>query len=213
MTGFFRRYTNFTIFLLTMLLTGGVAATLVPPARALLIGFDAGALLFLALSARLFDRAGAARLRQRAAENEPDHGWLTLFALVVVAVVLTAVGTELSGRGGRQAAGIALGAGTLSLAWLFANLLAAIHYAHLWYSEAEGGDAGGIAFPGGDTTPDYWDFAYFAFTIGMTFQVSDAVITARPVRRAALLHAVIAFLYNIAVIALSVSLIASVLGG
>lgn len=213
MSDFVRRYANFTAFLLALIVAGSVAAALVPPPRALLIGFDAGAIVFLALSARLFGRADAARLRTRAAENEPDHGWLTLFALVLVAVVLTAVATELSGGGGRQATGIALGAGTLSLAWLFANLLAAIHYAHLWYRDDGGSDAGGIAFPGGDTAPDYWDFAYFAFTIGMTFQVSDTEITAKPVRRAALLHAVLAFLYNIAIIALSVSLIASLLGG
>ena len=208
MTGFLRRHLNFAAFAAVMVPVAGGSALVLHPARSLLIGFDAGALVFMLLTAAMFNATDDSRMRLRVAQNEPDHAWLSIFALVVIAVVFTSVWVELSGSGGRHhGAGVALGAATLALAWLFTNTLAALHYAHLWYSPR----GGGIDFPGENATPDYWDFAYFAFTIGMTFQVSDAQITTRPVRRAALLHAAIAFFYNIAVVALSVSLIAAVL--
>jgi uncharacterized membrane protein len=110
---------------------------------------------------------------------------------------------------------------TLLLAWLFSNLLFALHYAHEFYApgdlsdddgrgDGEKQDSGGLQFPG-DGLPDYGDFAYYSFVLGMTFQVSDVQITARPMRRLALYHALVAFLFNIIVVALSVSLISNML--
>ena len=207
MIAFLRRHLNFAAFAAVMVPVAGGLTLMMDAAQSLLIGFDAGALVFMVLTAAMAGSSDGVQMRKRVAQNEPDHTWLSLFALIVVTVVLTSVWVELSNASGRRGAGVALGAVTLALAWLFANTLATLHYAHLWYSEK----GGGVDFPGNLPNPDYWDFAYFAFTIGMTFQVSDAQITTRSIRRAALAHAIIAFFYNIAVVALSVSLIAAVL--
>jgi len=94
--------------------------------------------------------------------------------------------------------------------WAMVHTVFAFHYAHLFYDDDEDGvekQAGGLEFPGEDD-PDYLDFAYFSFVIGMTFQVSDVEISARKMRRIGLLHGIIAFLLNTFVVALTINLIA-----
>ena len=93
--------------------------------------------------------------------------------------------------------------GTLLLTWFFTNTVYALHYAHLYYSSRDGNDAGGIDFPG-TKTPDYLDFVYFSFTLGMTFQTSDTAITSRTIRRIATAHSFAAFVFNIGVIAFTI---------
>ncbi len=85
------------------------------------------------------------------------------------------------------------------------NTIFALHYAHEFYGDW-GGKGSGLDFPG-TREPDYWDFFYFAFVIGMTFQVSDVQITSRRIRRLALFHALIAFAFNTAIVALSINII------
>ncbi|GGE03466.1 membrane protein [Polymorphobacter glacialis] len=212
---FFRRYTAFTAFALVTAATTALLTLALPPSRAFLAGYDCGALAFLIIIAIRFNTANPAAMRSKAVENEPDHAAMVAIALLVVAVIFVAVWVELSGRSGRDAVGISLAAATLILAWLFANTLFASHYAHVWYLPAEtgSGDLGGLDFPGGDTDPDYWDFSYYAFVLGMTFQVSDVEVTSKRLRRLTLGHAVLAFFFNIAVVAISINLVASVLGG
>lgn len=202
-----RRFPHYAAF--AGVLAAGLALLLPGLGRdvALLLAFDAAVLAFLvALGLRM---RGATPARLSAAAAEPGHAVLRGIALLVVAVVLTAVAAEL-GHDSRETGGLLLAAGSLSMAWLFANALFALHYMHLCYRP--GPAQGGLSFPGSETHPDFWDFAYFAFTVGMTFQVSDVVITARPIRRLVLAHGLLAFAFNIAVIALTVSLVASALG-
>lgn len=211
-----RRYASFTAFALITVLVTLALARMLHPAPALLAGFDCGVIVFLTLIARRYGAASPDTMRARAADNEPDHHTLIAIALLVVGVIITAVWIELSSSSGRDPAGIILAAVTLVLAWLFANTLFALHYAHVWYLPATKDGQQGLAFPGGDpatgdASPDFWDFTYFAFVLGMTFQVSDVVITAKRMRRLALVHAMLAFVFNIAVIALSVSLVAAAL--
>ncbi|MEY2884122.1 MAG: hypothetical protein RL490_1846 [Pseudomonadota bacterium] len=205
-----RRYPHFIAFAALTLLITAVLLPFLPPARALLIGFDSGAAVFLIALLRIFRRDRAEAMRRRAAGNEPDHHVLTGLALFIVGVVVTAVWVELARDGGRH--GVALAALSLALAWTFANSLFAIHYAHVYYLRGPNGDRGGLEFPGADTTPDYWDFTYYAFVLGMTFQVSDVQITSGHMRRLALAHGLLAFFYNIGVVALSVSVVASLFG-
>ena len=101
---------------------------------------------------------------------------------------------------------IALIIATLLIAWLFSNMVYALHYAHLFYSQDKGGDVGGLDFPG-DGDPDYGDFIYFAFTLGMTFQTSDVAIPGRPIRRTAILHCFAAFVFNIGVLAFTINVL------
>ncbi len=99
--------------------------------------------------------------------------------------------------------------GTLALCWLFANTVYATHYAPVYYSQtASGGDTAGLVFPG-CTEPDYGDFIYFAFTLGMTFQTSDIAIENRRLRCTVTLHSLAAFVFNLGVVAFTIN----VLGG
>jgi uncharacterized membrane protein len=94
---------------------------------------------------------------------------------------------------------------TVALAWTMTHTAFTFRYAHLYYREdAEG--VGGVNMPG-DSPPAYFDFAYFAFTIGMCFQVSDVCVTSHQIRRAVLLHAVISFAYNSVILAFVLNLV------
>ncbi len=95
---------------------------------------------------------------------------------------------------------------TLFLSWLFTNSVFALHYAHLYYLANEAGDRGGLAFPN-TSEPSYWDFAYFSFTLGMTFQTSDVAITGSHMRKVVLTQSTAAFVFNIGVIAFTVNTI------
>lgn len=149
-------------------------------------------------------------MRTRAAAE--DNGrWGFLFSSIALsAVVLIALFAELHASGRGDLLEITLAASSLVLSWLFMNTMFALHYAHRYYS-SQSPDAlrhvAALEFPG-DEEPDYWDFAYFAIVIGMTFQVSDVQIRSRHLRRLALLHSIIAFFFNVVILALSINLIA-----
>jgi uncharacterized membrane protein len=182
---------------------------------ALLIGYDIGALLFLGLLVARFRTGDAATMRARAVANDPDHATLVMLVLAIIAVVATAVTLELVHARGSNGFGVMLAAATLTISWVFTNAIFTLHYAHLYYLPARSAgkhEAGGLKFPGNEPTPDYWDFAYFAFVLGMAFQVSDVEVHARPMRRLVLAHSLIAFVFNIAVVALSVNLVATAVG-
>lgn len=187
-----------------------VASVLLSPevgmTRGILTGFDGAALLFIGSLVPLLRQGQAAKMRRRAARNDANRTVLLVFCGIVLFVVLVAVGGELRGRS--SVVTIALVVGTLILAWLFSNIVYALHYAHLFYSAGEKGDAGGLQFP--DTAePDYWDFLYFSVTLGMTFQTSDVSIASRRMRRVVTGQCLAAFIFNLGVIAFTVN----VLGG
>ena len=98
----------------------------------------------------------------------------------------------------------------MMLSWAMVHTTLAFHYAHIYYDDDETGtrkNAEGLEFPG-EKNPDYLDFAYFSFVIGMTFQVSDVQITNKILRRLVLLHGLLSFLLNTFVVALTINLIA-----
>jgi uncharacterized membrane protein len=102
------------------------------------------------------------------------------------------------------------GVATIVCSWLLVHTVFALRYAHVYYTEPEGG----IDFktqPRGTEDPDYLDFAYTAFTVGMTFQVSDTDITRREMRRQVLRHALISFLFGAVILATTVNVIATLL--
>jgi uncharacterized membrane protein len=97
---------------------------------------------------------------------------------------------------------------TLVLAWAFANAVYTLHYAHLYYTADDGGeDMAGLDFPGGRKEPDYADFTYFAFTLGIALQTSDVCITSPGIRRTVTIHCIAAFVYNLGVLALAVNIL------
>lgn len=176
----------------------------------IMIGFDVAAFVFLALCAPLLFDTKAEVMRRHAAENDANRVVLLAITVTVTLVVLTTVGMVLLQSQSPPPAAIALIVGTLVLAWLFSNVVYALHYAHIFYRKDEkgGGDCGGIDMPG-TREPDYWDFVYFSFTLGMTFQTSDTAITAGVYRRVVIFHCLAAFIFNIGVLAFTIN----VLGG
>ncbi len=96
---------------------------------------------------------------------------------------------------------------TIALSWAAVHTTFALHYAHDYYRHPPGG----LQFPSGDKEDhaDYWDFVYFSFVIGMTAQVSDVGITDKTIRRTATAHGIVSFIYNTALLALTVNIAAS----
>ena len=175
--------------------------------RGTMAAFDIAAVLFLATVATLFGNATAERMRRYADENDANRAVLLAFSGTILIVVLVAVAKELQGK--TDLVAVLISVTTLVLAWLFSNMVYTLHYAHLYYSDDEkGADSKGLDFPSCDE-PDYWDFAYFAFTLGMTFQTSDVEITSRRVRKVALGQCMAAFVFNIGVLAFTINVLGS----
>jgi uncharacterized membrane protein len=176
-------------------------------ATCVLIGWDVGVALYLSLVAHLISGSDVRGIRERAAHE--DEGRLTILALTVSAALasLGAIVAQLGSTVGatRRPPHVALAALTIILSWAFIHTIFALHYAHEFYDET----AGGMSFPGGDPEPDYWDFVYFSFVIGMTSQVSDVAVTSRAIRRTVGVHGVVSFVFNAALLALSVNIAAS----
>jgi len=192
-----------------VIFAGGLAILIPSLGRGLgtMAAFDIASALFLLLVAPLL-RSKASDMRRFAQENDANRALLLGLTATVSLVVLVSVASEMaSGKGDPLTT--ALLVVTLVLAWLFSNSVYALHYAHLYYSaDGKGGDSGGITIPGCDE-PDYWDFVYFSFTLGMTFQTSDVEITSWRIRRISTGHCLAAFVFNIGVLAFSIN----VLGG
>jgi len=176
----------------------------------LALAFDGAATVFLASLWPIARERDAKALRVHASQNDANRVLVLIITTVATTVVLAAISGELQAVGEGDVVAAAKLVVTLLLIWLFANSVYALHYTHAFYSSdsEHGGDRGGISFPG-TGTPTFSDFAYFAFTLGMTFQTSDCEITQPGLRRIALLHSFAAFLFNIGVIAFTIN----VLGG
>ena len=177
-------------------------------------GWDAGAIALGALSWWLILHANAAHTRRHAADEDPGRraAWVIVilasgFSLVANAVVL---------RNARACSAnirdvvVVLSLVAVVAAWLLTHTAYTLRYAHLYYRDDDGGE-GGLTFPG-DERPSYLEFAYFAFTIGMCFQVSDVTITSRLIRRAVLGQSLLSFAYNTAILATAVSLVVGAFG-
>ncbi len=198
---------RYGMFLALLALVGPLAVWM-PWHEAAMAGFDLAAIAFMISVVPLID-ADAASMRRKAQVNDANRGLMLLLTGIVSLVILVAVGVAISQHGGPNGAMIALLLATLLIAWLFSNLVYAMHYAHNFYlSDKSGKDRGGLDFPEEDE-PGYWDFLYFAFTLGMTFQTSDVSVTATAMRRTVLFQCLAAFLFNLGILAFTIN----VLGG
>ena len=179
-------------------------------ATKLLVGWDIGVGLYLVLAFSLMARSDLHRIRRRAA-NQDEGNTAILFLTVAAAIAsLGAIFAELGTVEGvkREAGQLILATATVVLSWAFIHSIFALHYAHEYYGEGRDRQIGGMSFPD-DQAPDYWDFAYFAFTIGMCAQVSDVTVSSKTIRRTVLTHSIISFLFNAALLALTVNIAAS----
>jgi uncharacterized membrane protein len=174
-----------------------------------LIGWDVATAIYLLAAYTLVLRKGIAHIRRNAVLQD-DGRFLILLVIGLGAFAsIAAIVAEL-GVKDRGTQGLILATLTIALSWATVHTAFALHYAHEYYRE--GGDEGGLAFPhNGDTPeqPDYWDFVYFSFVIGMTAQVSDVGITDKTIRRTATAHGIVSFVFNTALVALMVNIAGS----
>jgi uncharacterized membrane protein len=199
---------RFILFFFLLAAGSAVAWPILDPAAAIMAGFDLAATGFLLSSIPLF-RHEADDMRRSARENDANRAVLLALSVILSLVILVAVAGELAGSRQMSPLETALVITTLFLAWTFANFVYALHYAHLFYSGADGGkDQAGLDFPGKLPEPDYWDFIYFSFTLGVALQTSDVCITSPGIRRVVTLHCIEAFVYNLGVLALAINVLA-----
>lgn len=150
-----------------------------------------------------------------------DAGRTAIFLFVIAAActslftVAFLLGTA-KGLHGRALTGhILLAAGTVVCSWFLVHTVFTMHYAHSYYRQAKTGGGPekghGLQFPGSHE-PDFLDFAYFSFVIGMTFQVSDVQISSRRLRRLALVHGMLSFAFSTVILAFAINLVSGLLG-
>jgi len=175
-----------------------------------------GVILFLVLTAFVIIAATPEYMRRRARQQDPRRSVIFAIILTGAAISFVALGFTLHKQPDETAFALALrmllvGA-TIAASWTLVHTVFALHYAHHYYGDGPipgpSDDRGGLAFPG-DLPPDYWDFLYFSFVVGMTCQVSDVQVTSRPMRRITLGHGVLSFFFNTVILALAINLLAS----
>jgi uncharacterized membrane protein len=178
-------------------------------AERLLVSWDVTVLLYLIAAIQLIVTGTDTSLRHRAEiEDEGRIGVLVLSvaaALASLGAIVILLVSSHAGLGGLWRLGLATVTNLLS--WAFINIIFAFHYAHEYYS-LRAGKTTPLKFPN-DAAPDYWDFVYFSFVVGMTSQVSDVAISSKAIRRTVTGHGIVAFLFNAALLALMVNIAAS----
>jgi len=192
-----------------------VVAILTPsawqPATRILIGWDVGVWLYLALVLLVMLQGDARTISEYAAAQ--DEGRIAILTLTVAAALATIVAIifELgtSKESSRVLDQTLLAILTILSSWFFIHMIFALHYAHEFYGE-RGGKKSGLKFPD-DEDPDYWDFVYFSFVIGMTAQVSDVAVTSKGIRQTVTAHAIVSFLFNVSLLALTINIAANVI--
>lgn len=185
------------------------------PSRILCI-WDTGMICFLALSWSAMMQATPATMRRVA--QQQDEGRTMILSLITAAACISILAIVFLLRdkgtsGELLVLHLGLSALTIVTSWLLVHTIFASHYAHAYYQNdktLQECKAQGLDFPG-ELEPDYWDFLYFSFVIGMTSQVSDVQTTSAAMRRLALVHGVLSFFFNTTILAMSINIIAGLI--
>lgn len=174
------------------------------PASRLLVAWDIFVAIYMGLAFITVFSCGIDDIRRQAARQDDGRFFILIMTGLGAFASIAAIVMELAIKP-QQSPQLILAVVTIVLSWTAIHTTFALHYAHDYY---RGVKPGGLAFPG-DDQPDYWDFVYFSFVIGMTAQVSDVGITDKMIRRTAAAHGVISFIFNTALVALMVNIAAS----
>lgn len=193
------------------LLAGAAMASFGPWQLSVLVGWDVGA-VFLAGSVWSFVAVLDSTETHEVAIREDDSR-AVVDVIIVVACLVSLVGVVIglaharnhSGAVSSVLTGIAVF--TVFLSWFTVHTLFALRYAHLYYSDTPGG----IDFGGAKDEPDYLDFAYVAFTVGMTFQVSDTNIADARIRRAILRHALLSYVFGTVIVGVAINVVGNLI--
>lgn len=179
----------------------------------IMIGWDTFSLSMIVMSWITFFITNSSQIREQAKVQDPKRSIIFIIILIstfasVLAVILLIVTKKEGSSGVSWRLPIAV-LGML-LSWFLIHTVFTLRYAHIYYGDHKNKPnthAGGLEFPGAEK-PEYLDFAYYSFVLGMTFQVSDVQITSKRLRNLALLHGLISFSFNTIMIALTINLIA-----
>lgn len=205
-----------SVYRLALSLTIALAgSTLLSPVRMepltrIMVGWDLFSFIVLVMIATAFFNLEPAQIRVVARKQDSSRSVVFMIVLVSSVTSLGAVLVLLSNKGGwvldRKLETFIYLFG-VACSWFLLHTIYALRYAHLYYGDHPNrpdGQAEGLKFPE-ETDPDYLDFAYFAFVLGMTFQVSDVCITSKRIRRVALLHGLLSFVFNTVIVALTIN--------
>jgi uncharacterized membrane protein len=172
-----------------------------------LLSWDVFTAIYLVLAYFMMFRCGHEHIKPSAILQDDGRFLILMVTQLGALASIAAIVFELGAAKG-SVAGLSFAVATIALSWTAVHTSFALHYAHEYY---RGRKPGGLQFPSGTDgeKPDYWDFVYFSFVIGMTAQVSDVGITDKIIRRTATVHGIISFVFNTALLALTVNIAAS----
>jgi uncharacterized membrane protein len=199
-------------------LTGAAALLLLPaswPASLRgALAWDLSAAIYVGLAFRVMLSCKGESIRARAARQDDSRVVILIIILLAITASFIAIAGLLAEakETPHKMLNLGLAAVTILLSWTVTQVVFTLHYAHEYYRPSGGPQtiAEGLDFRG-DRNPDYWDFFYFATSFGAASQTSDVSILTKPLRRLATLHAIIAFFFNTAVLALTINLAASMI--
>lgn len=186
------------------------------PRLLMLVSWDIGALCYLALGWLVIARTDETQTRLRAQRYDPSGYVIFLLIVTAASASFVAIGFIVGDIRDLpfwpRAERLTLSVAALLMSWLLIHTVFAFHYARLYYFQPDGRKEHhrGLKFPD-DDEPDYLDFAYYSFVVGMTSQVSDVAVLSRPMRRLTMIHGVLSFIYNIAILAMSINIIGGVI--
>lgn len=185
---------------------GVVAGVLGPTTQAALIGWDLTAVTYLAMTWPVILPLNAEQTRRLATVEDHTRGWTDALLFTAALASLLGLGALLGGQAhvdGARLRQLAVGLAGVVLSWALIHTTFTLRYARLFYAERPSG----INF-NQPAAPAYIDFAYVAFTVGMTFQVSDTNVTSSTIRAAVLRHAIVSYVFSAVILALTINLLA-----
>ena len=177
-----------------------------PDLPAGILAWDVAVFCFLLLTYRVIADHSIDSIRRRAATLDTRASVLMVLVVAAACVSLYGLSLNLDALPGHPELRVVLAGVTVAGSWSLIHTIFSLHYAHFYYAAPEGG----LIFPGGED-PNYYDFLYYGFVVGMTCQVSDVQVSSPPWRRLVLAHGVMSFLFNTVVLALSINLLAGLL--
>lgn len=216
---FFKHYLRHRPRLLISVLAGVLCFFLLPSSiswlQRLMIAWNLLAFLYLVLLSRMMLRSNTRHIRE-VAKTQDESARVVLFmvciaCVVSILVILLDLGTANNAPGSAKTLHLLLTGSTLMLSWLLLPTAFAMHYAHLYYRQSAS-DGLGLIFPNNLVEPSYWDFLYFSFIIGVASQTADVSIGSSDIRKVSLLQSVLSFIFNMAILGLSINVGASLIG-
>ena len=187
----------------------------------LLISWNLATVVYLISLGIMMAKATADKIRRYAAIQDEGQYVILVLAILAslasIAAIVLQLGMVKETTGALKAAHLGLAFATIVTAWTFIHIEFALHYAHEFFDEWRANKSseialrGGLEFVGADKPPDYFDFAYYSFTVGCSTATSDVNVTSRHMRHITLAHSILSFFYNMALLGLTINIAAGLI--